>query len=773
MKNILIVDNQPLILRLVTDLLVSQDYVVQTAADGLQALDVLSGFTPDVIFLDLIMPNIPGEKLCRIIRSKPEFSNTFVIVLSGTAMEEDIDFKGFGANACIAKGPFKNTETNILHALAMLARGEHQALGETILGREGIYQRGVTKELLAAKRHTEVIFENMAESVIEFTADNRIVYANLASLSLTETSEVELLSSQFFALFKGRNRERLEELAERLGNKPLSIDEGKPIMINGKTVTLSLLPTEGSEFQTTVAIIRDITQQKETEQELIDSRERYHDLFENAHDLIQVVHPDGHLLYVNKSWRNTLGYNEEEVRNLTVFDIIDPGCSSDCLNTFTRVLEQGNVPDIKTTFLAKNGGKISVEGAANCKYVDGKPSLARCIFRDVSERKELENQLLQSQKMQAIGTLAGGIAHDFNNILTSIIGYTQLAMREVSPESKVYTSLQHVAKSSKRASDLVQQILTFCRKSTTEKSPVHIQSIVKEVLKLIRLSLPASIEIRQNIDSSCRPVLADVTQIHQVIMNLCTNAYQAMRETGGVLLVELHEATVDNAFMARNRELTSRHCICLSVCDTGRGIEPELINRIFEPYFTTKGPSEGTGLGLAIVHGIAKSHNGAIMVTSRDGETRFTLYLPLHEQAGQISSDEVELALPEILGHIMFVDDEGDIAEMVNAVLTKTGAAVSSYTSSPAALAAFTSSPAGFDLVITDQNMPHLSGFELAKKILKLRPEIPVILCTGFSESVNEHDAKTAGIREFIQKPLNIDKLAHVIKKILTERASR
>jgi CheY-like chemotaxis protein len=245
-----------------------------------------------------------------------------------------------------------------------------------------------------------------------------------------------------------------------------------------------------------------------------------------------------------------------------------------------------------------------------------------------------------------------------------------------------------------------------------------------------------------------------------------------MRETGGVLRVELHEATEGNVFMARNRELTSRHCICLSVCDTGHGIDPDLINRIFEPYFTTKGPSEGTGLGLAIVHGIIKSHNGTIMVTSRDGETRFTVYLPIHGQAGQISSEEVKLTLPEIHGHIMFVDDEGDIVDMVNAVLTKAGAAVSSHTSSLAALAAFTSSPAGFDIVITDQNMPHLSGFELAKKILQLRPGIPVILCTGFSETVNEHDAKTAGIREFIQKPLDIDKLAQVIKTILMEKDS-
>jgi CheY-like chemotaxis protein/anti-sigma regulatory factor (Ser/Thr protein kinase) len=254
-------------------------------------------------------------------------------------------------------------------------------------------------------------------------------------------------------------------------------------------------------------------------------------------------------------------------------------------------------------------------------------------------------------------------------------------------------------------------------------------------------------------------------------MNLCTNAYQAMRTTGGALRVEVCETRLDDAFLARHPELSSKHCIALTVSDTGSGIEPDHLGRIFEPYFTTKGPSEGTGLGLAIVHGIVKNHNGLITVTSELGKgTRFTVYLPAHQELKPRESEEVVFPLPNLHGSVMFVDDEADIAEMVRTALSKTGASVASFTDSLAAFKAFEDAPEAFDVVITDQNMPHLSGLELARKILARRPDIPVILCTGFSETLNDQGIGSTAIRQLLEKPLNIDKLAWLIKNSLPEK---
>ncbi|MBW2569788.1 MAG: response regulator [Deltaproteobacteria bacterium] len=382
----------------------------------------------------------------------------------------------------------------------------------------------------------------------------------------------------------------------------------------------------------------------------------------------------------------------------------------------------------------------------------------------------MKKRLIQSQKMESIGTLAGGIAHDFNNALFSIMGYTDLTMDDVPEGSHAQSNLKEVLIAANRAKDMIQQILTFSRQSETEKKPVKVQSVVKETIKLLRTSIPTTIEIRQNIDEDCKPVMADPTQIHQVVMNLGTNAYHAMREKGGVLAIDVAEEKISMDDSASYPDLHPGTYIKLTVSDTGHGMDKAVMDKIFDPYFTTKPVGQGTGMGLSTIHGIVKSHGGDIKVYSEPGKgTAFHIYFPL------IETKPVE---PEIVStgpirkgseSILLVDDEEQIVFMVKQTLERLGYQVTIRTSSLDALEAFRAGPDKFDLVITDMTMPNMTGVQLAPKLLEIRSDIPIILCTGFSEITDANKAKALGIREFLMKPIVRDQIARTIRKVLDE----
>ncbi len=409
---------------------------------------------------------------------------------------------------------------------------------------------------------------------------------------------------------------------------------------------------------------------------------------------------------------------------------------------------------------------------------DGRPQRSVGTVQDITERKlaeeenqKLASQLRQAQKMEAIGTLAGGIAHDFNNILSIIFGYNELAMEEKDPVTRQH-HLEELHKGAERAKELVLQILAFSRKAEQQQHPLQISLIIKEALKMLRASIPTTIEIKQNIASSGL-VMADPTQIHQVIMNLCTNAYHAMRETGGTLAVSLENVTIgpeDYGYAS----LTPGSYLKLEVSDTGCGIEPKIQEKIFEPYFTTKKLGEGTGMGLAVVHGIVKSHHGHITVYSEPGKgTSFHVYLPLTEQSAVALP--LETAPQELRGkgeRVLFVDDEEPIRAVVDAILSKNGYQVATFTDGMQAWAEFQKNPEQFDLAITDMTMPSITGAELAQKILALRPQTPVILCTGQSELINREKALAMGICDYLNKPIRKETLLRAARKALekTER---
>jgi PAS domain S-box-containing protein len=406
----------------------------------------------------------------------------------------------------------------------------------------------------------------------------------------------------------------------------------------------------------------------------------------------------------------------------------------------------------------------------------------RGVARDITERlytqaqlrqAQQEEQLRHAQKLEAIGTLAGGIAHDFNNILSAILGYTELTLHELSQNAKAWCNLQEVLMAGKRAKELVQQILTFSRKSEQERTSLRLHLVVKEVLKLLRASLPTTIRIVQDIAADTGYVLADPTQMHQVLMNLCANAEYAMRETGGVLKVCLDTVEVDAVIAAHHPRLRPGLHVRLTVQDTGAGIAPEILERIFEPFFTTKDVGQGSGMGLAVVHGIINSHNGAITVKSALGKgTTFEIYLP---QVNATAADKVlpEEAIPPGKGSILFVDDEDILAVWGQEMLEHFGYDVVVRTDSIQALEAFRMAPHGFDLVITDQTMPYMTGDMLARELRDIRPDIPIILCTGFSYTIDAEQAQTQGIDAFLMKPLTARELGLAIQQVLTQQTAR
>jgi signal transduction histidine kinase/ActR/RegA family two-component response regulator len=394
------------------------------------------------------------------------------------------------------------------------------------------------------------------------------------------------------------------------------------------------------------------------------------------------------------------------------------------------------------------------------------------LEKKVEERTQAlahsEKQLQQVMKLQAIGTLAGGIAHDFNNILFPIVGYTELTMDEIPENSQARQNLEEILKATNRAKELVQQILTFSRKNDQELKSLKVQFLIKEALKLLRATIPSSIEIDSYVDNACGPIKGDPTQIHQVIMNLCTNAYHAMQETGGNLVVSLKEIRISYEQSLERIGMKSGRHLVLTVKDTGHGMDPQVLERIFEPYFTTKEQGKGSGLGLSVTHGIIKSHGGDITVRSQPGKgSSFKVYLPVIDDIAE-DTETVEAANPTTgCERILLIDDEEQIINIEQQILERLGYKVTSKTDSEEALAEFAVQPELFDLVITDMTMPKMNGDQLARRLMDIKPEIPVILCTGFNETITEEKALAMGIVKFVMKPIVKDKLASTIRAVL------
>jgi PAS domain S-box-containing protein len=498
---------------------------------------------------------------------------------------------------------------------------------------------------------------------------------------------------------------------------------------------------------------------------LRESEERFRMLARGAFEAI-VVHDEGRILQANPQFYDMFGYSPEE---LSGKDAMAYTFSEESLGPMRGQIAQGDSGPCEAKGKKKDGTEFPVEIQA--RVVDYEGRLRRMVaIRDVSERKRLVAQLEQSQKMKAIGTLAGGIAHDFNNILGIIVGNTELAMFDIPEWSPARESLKEVREASLRARDLVTQILLFARQKEHAVSHIRVEPIAVESLRMLRASIPSTVEIRQEIQADLPAVLADSAQIQQIVMNLCTNAGQVMEADGGVLTFELDLADLSSPLATQTGRLPEGRYVRIRVRDTGPGIPSDHLERIFEPFFTTKGVGEGTGLGLAVVHGIVQDRQGGILVESEQGKgTAFTVFLPVSDERPTEEPPEQEHELPSGVERILFVDDEPMIMKLGQGMLERQGYLVETRASGTDALECFRQDPMRFDLIVTDTTMPGLRGDKLAEEMMKIRPGMPVILSSGFSRQISEEKAKELGVRAFLMKPFTAQELANTVRNVLNE----
>ncbi len=662
-----------------------------------------------------------------------------------------------------------------------------------IVGMRGILvditEQKKSEEALRKSEETyRTLFENMTQGAFRQRADGTLVDVNPAALEMFGIPREEFLSRTS----ESTDWEVVhEDGMPAPGNEHpsmVALGSGKPVygaifgVRNDRTGELVWMeinavpefrPGADKPYQVLVTL-HDITKRKHAEDELRRSEERFRYLIENAPDAIFVRTGD-RFSYVNPAMLKILGVpSADHLIGKRVLDWIHPDGRAMAAERMNRIDSTSEPqPMMPQKYLRMDGTPVDVEASPVSLWYEGRKS-ALVFLRDITDRKraeeekeQLQARLVQAQKIKAIGTLAGGIAHDFNNILSVILGNTELAMAEVPHSSPGRYCLDQVTKAGYRARDLIGQILAFSRQTEQERKAIKVGGIAREVLKFLRASFPSTIEIRRKFHAERDTVLADPTQIHQVLMNLCTNAHHAMIEDGGILELELSNHQVDSENGAEYPDLQPGAYLKLGVSDTGCGMDTEVMTRIFEPYFTTKEKGMGTGLGLAVVHGIVKELGGAVRVQSESGKgSVFEVFLPLADEKVVSATGKNE---PIAGGHgrILLVDDEEAVADLGRRMLQHLGYEVEVCTSSLDALETFKAGPERFDLVITDITMPTLTGDRLAKELIAIRRDIPIIICTGHSERISDEKAMEPGVEAIVMKPILMRDMAATIRRVL------
>ncbi len=536
---------------------------------------------------------------------------------------------------------------------------------------------------------------------------------------------------------------------------------------DGKMVLLSInaapLFNAAGSFDGIVATLENITEKYHAEQKY---QLLFHEMIDGfaLHEIIcdvQGAPKDYRFLDVNPAFEQLTGLRAKNIVGRTVLEVL-PNTERYWIENYGRVAIDGNAIHFENY-------SNELDRHFQVKAFRPAPGQFACIFVDVTEIKALENRLRQAQKMEAIGNLAGGIAHDFNNILFPIVGMSELMMEDLSPDSVEYENAREIYKAGTRAKELVNQILSFSRQAEHEMMPVRFQKVLNEVLKLCRSTIPANIEMIQEIQQDCGSIWANATQLHQIGMNLITNAYHAIQDRNGKIVINLKEIVIETD----DKDIVSigpGDYALLSVTDNGTGIPDEIKSKIFDPYFTTKEKGKGTGLGLAVVYGIVKESGGDITVYSEVGfGTTFNVYLPLMEKSAPPKSGDLKPNIQTGDEHILLVDDEPSIVRLVQLMLERLGYTVTARESSVEALETFKENPNQFNMVLSDMSMPIMTGDQLTNELKKIRSDIPVVICTGFSERINQEQAVAAGINGFLMKPVTKSEMAKTVREVLDQ----
>ncbi|OPY80406.1 MAG: Blue-light-activated protein [Syntrophorhabdus sp. PtaU1.Bin153] len=627
------------------------------------------------------------------------------------------------------------------------------------------------KALKIANNYNRNLIEAGLDPLVTINPDGKISDVNRATEVATGYSRVELIGTDFSDYFtdpaaarrgyelvfsEGSVRDYELEMLHRDGH-------AAPVLYNATLYK----DDEGGPLGV-LAVARDMTETKRMEEE----RRRLATAVEQSAEGVLIMDRNGVARYVNPAFERISGYNKDDIIGRRP-DAMEVDRCGELFKRVRNAMKKGDTWGGRAATRRKDGTRYHIDLTISpMKDASGKVTGYVAIGRDVTEQVRLEQQVRHGQKMEAIGTLAGGIAHDFNNIIAGIIGFIEMVLEDTPLDGPPHRKLELALKGAYRGRDLVKQILTFSRKTEPEKKPTRLGPVVGEVMPMLRASIPSTIEIRQHIQAGSDLVLADRTQIHQVLMNLCSNAAHAMANGGGVLEVQVASVDLGTDAEIKHPDLGSGKYIRLTVNDTGCGMEAHVLDRAFEPFFTTKGPGKGTGMGLSVVHGIVRSHGGAISVKSKPGQgSAFHVFLPIVEGDLATETDELKY-LPRGRGRILLVDDEDLLVEMYENRLSRLGYKVIAKTSSLEALDVFRAAPERFDLVITDYTMPNMTGIDLSREMRLVRADIPIILCSGLHEPLSHETIREAGIREVLMKPVDKGEFADLVHRVLKERST-
>ena len=639
-----------------------------------------------------------------------------------------------------------------------------------------------TRTLQESEQRFQAIFDNHYQFTGLVSPDAILISANRASLELIDCEEEDIAGLSFCdcpwwpkgsALHDDVKQAVHEAQAGKFVRLELSFKDFTDVH---RVVDFSLKPVfnKNNNLLYIIPEGRDITILKQAQQETIREQLFTEAVIESLPGIFYVCNEKMQLIRWNKSFEHISGYSPDELTFKSLFDFFLPEQKEFIFNRFKERINKKTASPIELATVTKDGSQPLFLFSSSMVEVGGTRYLIGTGI-DISDRKKMETELRQAQKMEAIGTLAGGIAHDFNNILSAIIGYTELSQMEMQHEPRVSSFLAGIHQAAIRARDLIQQILTFSRKQDNSRLPLQIAPLLNEALRLIRSSIPTTINIETDIGARQAMVLADPTQIHRVFVNLCTNGYQAIGDNTGTLKISLQEITVDKQNPVAGADLTDGEYIRIRVSDSGRGMDKETMQRIFEPYFTTKEAGKGTGLGLALVDSIIREHDGEITVdSSLDRGTIFSLYLPIITKKPE-DTVEPQLQSPPaaVRGHyIVCVDDEPYLLSILEEFLREEQFRITTFTTGTEALEYIHSTDEPVDLVITDMTMPNMTGLELGRRILAEKPQLPVLLCTGYSRSINREKALAEGFSRYIEKPVILADLVSAIREVLAEKTA-
>jgi PAS domain S-box-containing protein len=724
-------------------------------------LEELGAFRPDVILSDYTLPRFDGMTALSLARERVP-STPFLIVTGSVNEETAVGCMKAGATDYLLKSNLARIGPAIQAALQRERAQAEKIRAETALA--------------TSERRFRSLVQNSSDLVTIVAPDSTILYASDSAERIVGYAARELVGTTLLAYLESSDSDRLRGLlhdANGASTSPVEFSLRRP---DGSPVWLEAVGTNLLDDPTIRGIVlnaRDVSERKRADRALRESEERYRDLFDNASDLVCMSDPEGNLLYVNKAWQQGTGYSDDEIARMRLLDIVDPESRAEFASVLRRVLGGERLDHVELLFVPKDGAAITVEGNLSCTYKDGQPSVVRGIYRNITERKRVEEQLRRAERMQAAGKLAGGVAHEVNNMMTGVIGFSEFVLRSFDENDPRRGDVEEVIRAGTRAADVTRQLLAFTRQQFLRPQTVHINTIVSEMEKMLRHSLGEDKQLELRLGARAGQIRADRGQLEQVLINLVLNARDAIDGHGRVS-IETGTVEWDSSYAARHEgvEIPLGRYVLLAVSDTGCGMDADVQARIFEPFYTTKPIGQGTGLGLSTVYGIVKQSGGFVWVYSEvDQGSVFKVYLPEANPAA-VS----ELAPDSVAGPrrgsetILIIEDEDVVRNLASRGLSDYGYAVVQAKNGAEALRYVQGHPGKVDLVISDVVMPEMGGRELGQHLALFEPELPILYMSGYTgEDVVQRGLLDPGA-PFQQKPFTPATLASKVRVMLDQR---